>query len=351
MTHQEIRPFPAPATTVMRSTLFALARMNAKLQAYNEDSGVIVATLTKRMGLQKQDLIARIRPFEQTCQLELEAPDATSAAELLRLVAAYVQDGGKVEANARMQWTDLARDHAAKTRRRNMVNRVKAIMPGSAPAPTPPPVAPPSEEDGEMVVGEAGSALMPIPDNPGVLVKNENDKVVELKIDPHTFTDRTAHMQICPACQAVTLRSSQFCSQCGRPLTLEAVQPELREGVEGTAGKSLNAALTGLAFNIVPVALLILPALFRSRDLSFMNRVEAGLSTPIVVAAFLLGLAPMLFFGWRAISHAQRASWFYSLGGAPDDARRTRGMLGSALGWSNIYLAAAWLFFVVIALF
>lgn len=74
MSYTEIRPYPVPANVVMRSTLFALANMGAKLQAYNEDTGVIVATVSKWLGVQQNDIIVRVREFEKTAQLEIEAP-------------------------------------------------------------------------------------------------------------------------------------------------------------------------------------------------------------------------------------------------------------------------------------
>ena len=67
MTIKEKRPFPVPSEVVMRSALFALANLNAKLQVYNEETGVIVATVTKWLGMQKQEVIVKVRRFEETC--------------------------------------------------------------------------------------------------------------------------------------------------------------------------------------------------------------------------------------------------------------------------------------------
>jgi len=212
------------------------------------------------------------------------------------------------------------------------------------------PVAP-ETESGLTVVAEAGEQSIPIPDNPGVLVKNQQDKVIELKIDPATFVDRSDHLELCDSCAAAVIRGSLYCGNCGRPMTLAAVQPELRSGVELAVSSSLRYGLGGLAFNGVPLLLLILPALFRSSDDTFLNRVQAGLSLPIVLTALLMGLLPMLFMAWRAIAKAQRASWYYNLSATPDRIGRIRGILGNALGWFNLYLAAAWVLFVVIASF
>ena len=92
MTYTEICPFPVPATVVMRSTLFALATKGAKLAAYNEETGVIVATLPKRLGLQKDDIIVRVRPFAETSQLEINAADAQQAPQITQLNSTSVPD-------------------------------------------------------------------------------------------------------------------------------------------------------------------------------------------------------------------------------------------------------------------
>jgi uncharacterized OB-fold protein len=201
------------------------------------------------------------------------------------------------------------------------------------------------------VVGEVGSALIPIPDNPGVLVKNERDQIIELKFDPAIFVDRTAHLVSCDSCSATVMRGSLYCPNCGRPLMLEAVQPELRTGVEETVKSSLNFALLGLAFNAIPVSLLILPALFGSTDLTFLDKVGNWLNTPIVVAVFALGIVPMVLAGWRAISLAQRASWYQNLSAMPEKVERVRGALSYGLAYFDIYLAVAWILFIVVALF
>ena len=57
---------------------------------------LIVATVAKWMGLQKDEVVARVRTYEGTSQLELDAPDFDKARELLQLVATYVRDGGRV---------------------------------------------------------------------------------------------------------------------------------------------------------------------------------------------------------------------------------------------------------------
>ncbi|MCP4424911.1 MAG: RING-HC finger protein, partial [Chloroflexi bacterium] len=265
MTSRETRPFPAPAPVVMRSALFALATSGAKLQAYNEETGVIVATLSKRLGLQKGEVVARVRPFQENAVLELQAPTDKTLQDMLHLIATYVQDGAKVEANARIQWIDLQKQADSQQSRQRLTGRVRSMLPGRSSSATTPSIQeetsegsetdaerddPVGSEAGElMALEDAGERTIPIPDNPGVLVKNHQDKVIELKLDPATFVDRTNHLEICDACAATVMRGSLYCPNCGRPLTLSAVQPELRDGVESAVTGSVRYGLIGLAFN------------------------------------------------------------------------------------------------------
>ncbi|MCA9998123.1 MAG: hypothetical protein KDE56_20320, partial [Anaerolineales bacterium] len=249
MSTKEIRPFPVSATVVMRSTLFALANMGARLHTYNEETGFVVATVAKWMGLQKNEVVARVRGFEQASQLEVEAPDQAKARELLDLVAKYVSDGANIQANATIQWVDMARQQEQKEKRQATMDKVRNLLPGgAAPAPSP------SEETALAEVEEEESGITavsptdPIPDNPGVLVKNRDNKLIELKVDPAIFTDRSSFLEICGHCAAVSLRGSTYCANCGRPLTLDAIQGD----ASNAAQTSFNASLIGLAFHAVP---------------------------------------------------------------------------------------------------
>ena len=224
------RPYPVAATVVMRTTLFALANMGAKLQAYNEDAGVIVATLSKRMGLQKSDVIVRVRPFGETAQLELQAPDATKAHEIIETISDYIRDGAKIKANATMQWVDLQRQQEGQQKRQQLLSKARNLLPGGGSS-SETAVVPVEEQEPQLPADVTPSIVnMPIPDNPGVLVKNPQNHIVELKIDPEVFTDRSAYLQVCEGCAATVLQGSMYCSNCGRPLTLKAVQPELQTG-------------------------------------------------------------------------------------------------------------------------
>ncbi|MBP6788051.1 MAG: hypothetical protein KA170_10725, partial [Candidatus Promineofilum sp.] len=289
----EIRAFPVNSTVVMRSTLFALANLGATLQTYNEDSGVIVATVSRWLGLQRQEVVARVRSFEQTCQLELDAPDVEKARELLQLIATYVRDGGRVQANATMQWIDLQRQQASKAKLQELSGKARTLLSGgggSASGSNLPAVVaegsnlPMVQADDPAQPGPSLDAPVAIPDNPGVLVKNNRQMLLELKVDPQTFTDRTGFVNMCQVCYAPALRGSAFCPNCGRPMTLEAVQPELRGNAQKSARSGLTYGLVGLALNVVPLLILVLPALLAEPATApLLDRIRETLS-PLTIA-------------------------------------------------------------------
>ncbi|UCC54112.1 MAG: hypothetical protein JSV68_09090, partial [Anaerolineaceae bacterium] len=327
---KEKRPFPVPSEVVMRSALFVLANLNARLQVYNEETGVIVATLSRRMGLQKQEVVVKVRRFDQTSVLEVEAPDAERTQRLLSQVSAYVTDGaGRVQADATIQWVDVARQRENRARRKQFVNRARSILPGQS-----------SEENLPAVVGAQGgeilpvaeddaTAPMPIPDNPGVLVKNYQDKVIELKVDPAIFADRTPYLDVCQACSATVMRGSKYCSSCGRPMTLEAVQPELQNAAAKSARASLQAGLIAIVATLVPFFLLIVPLLLDADiTLSFLEKVGQSLTPVRLALSVLLGILPGLTFGWWAISQSRQAAWYQNLEAMFDDPGRFRASLG-----------------------
>jgi hypothetical protein len=375
MAYTEIRPYPVPATVVMRSALFALAGKGAKLAAYNEETGVIVATLSKRMGLKKDDVVVRVRPFDDTCQLEINAANAEQARSIIQTISTYVADGAKVEASANIQWIDMQKQQANRIKRKQLVNKARSFLPGqSSPSTGSPSTGSPSTGSGGALAGSGETALttteqaagenalvemaelpetpIPIPDNPGVLVKNQQDRIIELKIDPQTFTDRSAYLTICQGCGAAVMKGSAYCSQCARPLTLEAVQPELRGNAQKSASASLRYALAAIALNIVPILLLILPlALTAASTDSFLEAFAASLTPLKLGISLILGVAPSMALGWRAIVLGQRANWYRNLRAVTDNAGASKAAFGNALGWLAIYIGAAWIVFTIIALF
>lgn len=352
----EIRAYPVSDTVLMRSALFALADMGATLQTYNEANGLIVATVSRWLGLQKQEVVIRVRPLEGSAQVEIDAPDVEKAIELLKLVATYARDGTRIQANATMQWVDLARQQANQARRQELTARAKGLLSGST-APSA------SESETALVESRVADPDDPaqrvdlstnpvyIPDNPGVLVKNRQNMLIELKVDPSVFTDRTGHLEMCAACYATTLRGSAYCPNCGRPLTLEAVQPEMRANAEKAAGSGLTFGLIAFAFSLVPLLILVLPAALAVQDGGGFFDALRGNMTPLTIAlSAALGMVPAIILGITALRHGQRASWYLNLPAIAGQGGRGRIVAGNALGWLAIYLTLAWILLIVIAL-
>lgn len=355
----EIRAFPVNSTIVMRCALFALANQGATLQTYNEESGFIVATVSKWMGLQKKEVVARVRSFESTCQLELDAPDVEKARELLQLISTYVRDGARVQANATIQWVDLQRQQKNKAKRRELSQKARTLITGGqssvpavieAPAETATTAVAVIENDPAQTVAISEEIPIAIPDNPGVLVKNRENMVIELKVDPQIFTDRSGFVVNCNVCHAPALRGSAFCPNCGRPLTLEAVQPELRRNAERSANSGLSYGLAGLAFSLVPLLILVLPALLSPNDTSLLDRIRETQTPLIITLTVVLGILPALLAGWFALRQGQRAVWYQNLPAVLEHSGRNKSALGNALGWLSIYLSVGWVLLIVIAL-
>ena len=88
------------------------------------------------MGLQKDDIIVRVRPFDDTSQLELNAADAQQAHEIIQIISTYVTDGAKAEANANIQWIDMQKQQANQIKRKQLVNKARNLIPGQSSATT-----------------------------------------------------------------------------------------------------------------------------------------------------------------------------------------------------------------------
>ena len=199
--------------------------------------------------------------------------------------------------------------------------------------------------------GPSLDAPVAIPDNPGVLVKNNRQMLLELKVDPQTFTDRTGFVNMCQVCYAPALRGSAFCPNCGRPLTLEAVQPELRGNAQKSARSGLTYGLIGLALNVVPLLILVLPALLAEPATApLLERIRETLSPLTIALAAILGILPAMVCGFLALRQGQRAAWFLNLPAVLEQNGRGQAGLGTALGWLSIYAGVAWILLIVIAL-
>jgi hypothetical protein len=263
-----------------------------------------------------------------------------------------VTDGaGRVQADATIQWVDVARQQENRARRKQFVNRARSILPGQSAEENLPAVV--DAQGGEIVPvadDDNAAAPLPIPDNPGVLVKNYQDKVIELKVDPAVFADRTPYLDVCQACSATVMRGSKYCFACGRPMTLEAVQPELQNAAAKSARASLQAGLIAVVATLVPFFLLIVPLLLDADiTLSFLEKVGRSLTPVRLALSLLLGIVPGLTFGWWAISQSRQAAWYQNLEAMFDDPGRFRASLGRVLGWVAVYVSVAWVLFVLVA--
>jgi len=108
MSTKEIRPFPVQRIVIMRSIVFALSKIGAELQQYNEQEGFVIATVKRvkigGVGLGEQEIKASVQEHEQTSLLELTAPNS---GELLTLISTYVVQGAKpLQDEAISQWHD-----------------------------------------------------------------------------------------------------------------------------------------------------------------------------------------------------------------------------------------------------
>jgi len=182
-------------------------------------------------------------------------------------------------------------------------------------------------------------------------VKNNRQMLLELKVDPQIFTDRSGFVSMCTVCYAPALRGSAFCPNCGRPLTLEAVQPELRGNAQKSARSGLTYGLVGLALNVIPLLVLVLPALLvEPADAGLLDRIRETLTPLTIALAAIVGIAPAMVVGFLALRQGQRAAWFLNLPAVLEQNGRGQASLGTALGWLSIYLGVAWILLIVIAL-
>jgi hypothetical protein len=256
-----------------------------------------------------------------------------------------------------MQWVDLQRQQASKAKRQEVAGKARAMLGGGSSSTLPAVVeeqptelAPVDPDDPARPVSPSLDAPIAIPDNPGVLVKNRQNMLLELKVDPQVFTDRTDHLALCTVCYTPALRGSAFCPNCGRPLTLEAVQPEMREKAGKSANKSLTYGLVGLAFNVVPLLILVLPALLNQSDAGLLDRIRETLTPLTIALTAILGIAPAMVAGFMALRQGQRASWYLNLPAVLEQRGRGKAGAGGALGWLSIYLGVAWILLIIITL-
>src|SRR4030042_6531786 len=111
MRRTETRPFPVNRAAVIRAAFFALAKIGAKLHSFDEQTGIVTATIPwKNLGsveVFERAIEISVQEHEGTSVLKLTAPEQ-QARELLRLISTYAVEGAAaVEEDAHLQWAGL----------------------------------------------------------------------------------------------------------------------------------------------------------------------------------------------------------------------------------------------------
>ena len=398
MRRTEARPFPVNRAAVIRSAFFALAKIGAKLHSYDEQTGILTATIPwKNLGsVQVFERVVEIsvQEHEGTSVLKLSAP-GEQARELLRLISTYVVDGAAaVEEDAHLQWAGLLkkeekrRENRARTQAwidklSEIVRQIPLLGSTQADAATPAEGADAGTEPGEVIAEAASSRpvatldsdskaiiqLEPkkleleVPHSAGMLITDRRGRVYEIQVDPRTTADRRRHLVVCPdpACAATNLQGSSFCFRCGKQLTLGAASNEVMRRVVANAQSSLVYG----ALSLVPVMLLVvigaiqliigsglvsLAAIFTAMSDSagsLSSALTKGLAAS-TLPALIFSALPSFLLGRTAISHAERALSDLTFNFLADKAGRKRATLGRALGTVGMYAGVS--VFVVVLL-
>jgi hypothetical protein len=387
MRRTETRPFPVKRAAVIRCAFFALAKIGAKLHSYDEQTGILTATIPwKNLGsleVFERVIEISVQEHEDTSVLKLVAPQEQSQA-LLRLISTYVVEGAKaVEEDAHIQWAGLlkkeearrlnrARTQALIDKLKNLVGQIPLVRspeedPGKAEVV--PPVEPepavveaqlaPSRplvnaqgETQAIVRLEPKTLELAVPHSPGMLITDRRGRVFEIQVDPRTTADRRRHLVVCPdpACAATNLQGSSFCFRCGKQLTLGAASDEVMRRVMANAQSSLVYGL----FSLVPVTLLVvigtiqliigsgvvsLAAVFSALSdsaSSLTSALSKGLAASTLPALIFAAL-PSFLLGRTAIAHAERALSDLTLNFLAEKTGRKRATLGRALGTVGMY--------------
>jgi hypothetical protein len=372
---------------VIRAAFFALAKIGAKLHSYDEETGIVTATIPwKNLGsveVFERVIEISVQEHEGTSVLKLAAPEQ-QARELLRLISTYAVEGAAaVEEDAHLQWAGLLkkeerrRENRARTQAwidklNGIVRQIPLIGRTEEEADSPADEGEAGSEPGE-VIAEAVDATplatldsdskaiiqlepkkleLEVPHARGMLITDRRGRVFEIQVDPRTTADRRRHLVVCPdpGCAATNLQGSSFCFRCGKQLTLGAASDEIMRRVVANAQSSL---LYGV-LSLVPVTLLVvigtiqliigsgvvsLAAIFSALSDSASTLTSAltrGLAASTLPALIFAAL-PSFLLGRTAISHAERALSDLTLNFLADKAGRKRATLGRALGTVGMY--------------
>lgn len=380
----ETRPLPTGKTVVIRSAFFALAKIGAELHSYDEQNGIITATVgwihIGAIDLFEQGIEISVEEREGTSLLKLVSPNKKSA-ELLQLIATYVVEGAKaIKDDAHIQWFELLKEEEKRRQKEEKKqvwnNKVSALLQKI-------PLIGHPREDGTvspantddlskqnsgttspsnslMVLNPETSTIAPlepknlsltIPSSPGMLIKNRYGQIFEIQVDTVTCVDRTHYLAICPYCSATNLQGSWFCFRCGKQLTVKAASEELKRLVVINANSSLWFGL----FSVLPSILILLieaiPLIMASSIISLATIITALSSsfsslTLILIKGLLATTLPTLVFvalpsfwlGRKAISHGQQALLHLNLNFYADKTGKKRATFGQGLGYLGMYI-------------
>lgn len=384
----------------MRCVLFALSRVGARLHQYSEQDGVAIASLGRfRVGQReyvRREIKATVQEVEYASQLQLTAP-ADRVDGIVSLVSLYaVQGASAIRGDAVAQWDRLIKDEEDSRRktgqRQKLQQTVDSVMsafsdlfgsspddaedvPGDEPGCTDASVLMPIDEgegislvtaDGDSTaVAPVDMSLHPLKlsDDPGMLVRDRNRQVMEIRIDPELFPDRSRYLRICRNCSAANLHTGLFCSQCGQAIVLEAaVKGELGTGISAHANAGLRYGMLGFLPLLVFFSITAAPFAFAGGALSLagifevfsrsLSSIGATIGQGVVMATIplmLLIALPSIVFGRKAILESQKATQHLNLNFVLEKTGRKRAAWGSALGWFDTYAGASFLLLTVIA--
>jgi hypothetical protein len=177
-------------------------------------------------------------------------------------------------------------------------------------------------------------------------VPDEQNQQIKLNVKPEVFADRSSFLEACTACGAVALRGSQFCSNCGRPLTMDAVSTEVDEVTRNSGRSSLIFGALALAAQLVPVYFLIV------YQITARLGAEAGTEIPglppvNILLSLVLGVVPGFLLGNEARRMARTANLYLKFRFNKDQGGRSNANWGRIMGWAAIYISLAWVIYLV----
>ena len=343
-----VRPLPVPSDIAIRSALLALANLGAELQTYSEDTRTIVANMPKWFGMKKATVLVRVQDYGDNCRMEIELPDSSKSDELFNQISLYLVDGHRAASDMTMRWVENQEQNLAYSAGQQVAKAIKRLKPGTKEAlPATEQATAASAETETEPIDDAETALIgPIDEDrePDFIIAEPESQQVRLHVDPTVFEDRSSYLETCASCQAVVLRGSQFCSNCGRPVTLKAVSKEVNEGGRNMARSSLIFGGLAIAFQVVALYFLVVdPLLSRGT--------EAGVDGPALPAAnillaIVLGVVPSFLLGNEARRMAKTTSIYLQFRFNKDQAGSSLAQWGRNLGWAAIYISVGWVVYL-----